>query len=54
VYLNPAYSTSVSGTMIAAYSVDSTTGELTPIPNSTFDLMAIPIGLAVVSPPATQ
>lgn len=50
VFMSPQGPNNVAGTTLTAYSVDPTTGALTPVPNSTVDTQVTPIGLAVVSP----
>lgn len=51
VYLSPADANNVGSATVTAYSVNATSGALTPIANSTVNLPAIPVGLAVISPP---
>lgn len=51
VYTAPGDANHVAGTSIGVYSVNPTTGALTPLPNNTLDTKVIPISLAVVAPP---
>ncbi len=52
VYINAANSSNIAQTTIQPYSVNPTTGALTALSNGTFDLKAVPVGLAVVAAPA--
>lgn len=50
VFITPTGLNQVSTTMLETFSVDPTTGALTPVANSTVDLKVSPISLAVVAP----
>lgn len=51
MFTSPLGANHVAGTTIAVYSVDPTTGALTPLPNDTLDTKVLPIGLAAMTPP---
>lgn len=50
VFISPEGQNQIATTMLTAYSVNPTTGALTPVANSAVDMHVTPIGLAVVSP----
>ena len=50
LFASPEGPNQAAGTTLTSYSIDATTGELTPVANSTVDIQATPIGLAVVRP----
>jgi hypothetical protein len=50
VFISPEGTNQVATTKLTAYSVNPTTGALTPVANSTVDTKVTPIGLAVVAP----
>jgi 6-phosphogluconolactonase (cycloisomerase 2 family) len=54
IFTSPTGLNQVETTTLTSYSVNPNSGELTPVADSTVDIKAIPLGLAVVSPSAAQ